>query len=277
MAWDAPGGTSNNSMPLGNGDIGVNAWVENTGDLVFYVSKTNAWDENARLCKVGRVRVKFDPPLSVAAGFRQELKLREGVIEIASDHSITSQPRSALGGREPADGPHAGGCRVEVSCRAEVELWRLRERPFGPDDSHSGNGVGQLDGKPTVLPDVVVASSVPGVVWYHRNTRSLYDAVLKVENLAGLKGKFTDPLLNHTFGASLRGNAMVQDGPKALKSAKPANGTSWRFACSPSDADTPRHGWKNSTGSSVPPGAPDLINRGRRPRRGGGISGIKAG
>ena len=222
VAWDAPGGTSSNSMPLGNGDIGINAWVENTGDLVLYVSKTNAWDENARLCKVGRVRVKFDPPLSAAAGFRQELKLRDGAIEIAS--TIQNQPVKILlwvDANQPMVRLQAEA-GVEVSCRAEVELWRLRERPFGPDDSHSGNGVGQLDGKPTVLPDVVVASSVPGVVWYHRNTRSLYDAVLKVENLGALKAKFTDPLLNHTFGASLRGSAMVQDGPKSVKSGKPA-------------------------------------------------------
>ncbi len=66
VAWNQPGGSSPNSMPLGNGDVGVNAWVEKTGDLVFYISKTNAWDENARLCKIGRVRVKFDPPLSAA-------------------------------------------------------------------------------------------------------------------------------------------------------------------------------------------------------------------
>ena len=222
VAWDAPGGTSHNSMPLGNGDIGINAWVENTGDLVFYVSKTNAWDENARLCKVGRVRVKFDPPLVPKDGFRQELKLRDGVIEILSN--IQNQPAKIhlwVDANQPLVRMQAEA-GVEVSCRADVELWRLRERPFGPDDSHSGNGVGQLDGKPTVLPDVVVSSSVPGVVWYHRNTRSLYDAVLKVENLGALKGKFTDPLLNHTFGASLRGSAMVQDGPKSVRSAKPA-------------------------------------------------------
>ena len=222
VAWDAPGGSSSNSMPLGNGDVGINAWVENTGDLVFYVSKTDAWDENARLCKVGRVRVKFDPPLVPNEIFHQELKLRDGVIEIEA--KVQNQPCKIslwVDANQPMVRMQAD-TGVDVSCRAEVELWRLRERPFGPDDSHSGNGVGQLDGKPTVLPDVVVASSVPGVVWYHSNTRSLYDVVMKVENLGALKGKFTDPLLNHTFGASLRGNAMVQDGPKALKSAKPA-------------------------------------------------------
>jgi Domain of unknown function (DUF5703) len=28
-------------MPLGNGDIGINAWVETNGDLCFYIGKTD--------------------------------------------------------------------------------------------------------------------------------------------------------------------------------------------------------------------------------------------
>ena len=87
VVWDSPSLNAHGSMPLGNGDVGINAWVEPSGDLVFYVSKTDAWDENGRLCKIGRVRVKFDPPLPVKESFRQELKLREGVIEIKAGTS----------------------------------------------------------------------------------------------------------------------------------------------------------------------------------------------
>ena len=222
VSWDSPGGTSSNSMPLGNGDIGLNAWVESNGDLVFYVSKTNAWDENARLCKVGRVRVKFDPPLSAATAFQQELKLRDGMIEITSEARDSElRLRLWVDANQPLVRLEAQS-GIEVSCRAEVELWRLRERPFGPDDSHSGNGLGQLDFKATITPDVVVASPEPAVVWYHRNKRSIYDAVLKTENLGTLIGKFPDPLLSHTFGASLRGTGMVRDGAQAVKSSKPA-------------------------------------------------------
>ena len=82
VVWDSPSADAHGSMPIGNGDIGLNAWVEPSGDLVFYISKTDAWDENGRLCKVGRVRVTFDPPLPVTGDFRQELKLRDGLIEI---------------------------------------------------------------------------------------------------------------------------------------------------------------------------------------------------
>ncbi len=225
VVWDSPSKDAHGSMPLGNGDVGINAWVEETGDLVFYVSKTDAWDENARLCKIGRVRVTFDPPLVPKDGFRQELKLHDGVIEITS--KIQNQP-SRIRLWVDADQPvvrvdaEAG---VPVSCRAEVELWRLRERPLDPQEDY-GYGddkspIAQAS-KLTVLPDVVATTSTPQVVWYHRNTRSLYPVCLQVQHLEALKDKFTDPLLNLTFGASLRGVNMVKDGGKALVSSKPA-------------------------------------------------------
>ena len=177
------------------------------------------------LCKIGRVRVKFDPPLAAKDGFRQELKLRDGVIEIAS--KIQNQP-STIPLWVDADQPVVrveAESAVPVSCRAEVELWRLRERPLVPQEDYGyGDGKSPLaqSYKLTVLPDVVATTAAPRVVWYHRNTRSLYPVCLEVQHLEALKGRFADPLLNHTFGASLRGVEMVPDGAKALKSSKPA-------------------------------------------------------
>ena len=220
IVWDSPSKDARGSMPLGNGDIGMNAWVEPSGDLLFYISKTDAWDENGRLCKIGRVRVKFKPALVVTNGFRQELKLAEGRIEIASDNGIR------IGLWVDACQPvvrFEAESATPIDCRAEVELWRLRERPFvGEDDGHSGRGLSESGYKPTVLPDVVAPAATPGVIWYHRNTRSVYELGLKVQHLDALHGRFADPLLNRTFGASLRGEGFVADGRVALASAKPA-------------------------------------------------------
>jgi len=225
VVWDSPSENAHGSMPLGNGDVGVNAWMESTGNLVFYVSKTDAWDENARLCKIGRVRVKFDPPLDTKGKFRQELKLRDGVIQI--DARIGGQPAKTLIWLD-ADQPVV---RVEVesavptSCRAEVELWRTRKLPMNTQDEYGlGNGPNpKADSYHlTALPDVVAASAEGQVVWYHRNTQSVFPVCLEVQHLDSLKGRFVDPLLNRTFGASLRGADMVRDGDKAVKSRKPS-------------------------------------------------------
>jgi len=219
VVWDTPSQDAHGSMPLGNGDIGINAWVEPSGDLVFYISKTDAWDENDRICKIGRVRVKFDPPLAVKDCFRQELKLREGVIEIAGKGV---QMRLWVDANHPVVRLEAESAEA-VNCHATVELWRLRERPFGPmDDEHSGLGLSTCAFKPTVLPDVVVASEKPPVVWYHRNTRSIYELCLEVQHLESLKDHFPDPLLNLTFGASMTGPGFVRSGAQAIKSAAPS-------------------------------------------------------
>ena len=42
VARTAPSENAHGSMPLGNGDVGINAWVEANGDLMFYVGKTDA-------------------------------------------------------------------------------------------------------------------------------------------------------------------------------------------------------------------------------------------
>ena len=96
-------------MPLGNGDIALNAWMTKDGDLQFYISKTDAWDDNARLLKVGKVRLHFEPnPIATGQAFRQELKLGEGCIEITigdasaaiNRHRQSAIQDSALGGRQ---------------------------------------------------------------------------------------------------------------------------------------------------------------------------------
>jgi len=75
VVWTSPSENSHGSMPLGGGDLGVNVWTENGRDLVFYVGKTDAWDENAALLKLGKVRVVLPEGTFAADGpFRQELR-----------------------------------------------------------------------------------------------------------------------------------------------------------------------------------------------------------
>ena len=86
VVWDSPSADCNGSMPIGNGDIGANVWVEENGDLLFYLSKTDAWDEHARLVKLGKIRVSLTPnPFAKGCAFKQELDLRDGVIHITGE------------------------------------------------------------------------------------------------------------------------------------------------------------------------------------------------
>lgn len=59
VIWNTSASDSSASMPIGNGDIGLNIWVEEDSEFLFYIGKTDAWSENARLLKLGWVRVKL--------------------------------------------------------------------------------------------------------------------------------------------------------------------------------------------------------------------------
>ena len=83
VVWTTASKDSSGSMPLGNGDVGVNAWVEQGGDILFYISKTDAWTSAGDLPKVGRVRLSLSPnPFAGGSFFSQVLKPRQGKIEI---------------------------------------------------------------------------------------------------------------------------------------------------------------------------------------------------
>ena len=83
--WDSPSTDAKGSMPLGNGDIGLNVWVEPSGDLVLLVGKTGSFDEFNRLLKIGRIRVRTTPALfHPGMTFSQALRLADGAIEIKS-------------------------------------------------------------------------------------------------------------------------------------------------------------------------------------------------
>ena len=83
VEWNSPSENSLGSMPAGNGDIGINVWVEKNGDLLFYLSKTDAWSENGRLLKVGKVRLSLSPnPFKEGVPFQQKLIVANGLIQI---------------------------------------------------------------------------------------------------------------------------------------------------------------------------------------------------
>ncbi len=89
VVWTEAGGDYNASVPLGNGEVGVNAWVDADGNLHFFLSRTDAWDEFGRLIKVGEIEVRFSESPSNSEGntnsvsdFVQTLSTRGGNLEV---------------------------------------------------------------------------------------------------------------------------------------------------------------------------------------------------
>src|SRR5712692_6085344 len=89
VTWNSLGTNENDSMPLGNGDLALNIWTEQNGDLLLLIAKSDAWSENGQLLKLGRVRVRLTPnPCAAPAPFTQTLKLETGEFEFHGGTSV---------------------------------------------------------------------------------------------------------------------------------------------------------------------------------------------
>jgi len=216
LIWNSPSMDEHGSMPIGNGETGMNVWVEPNGDLVFYISRTDSWDENERLCKLGRVRISFDPALT-PEDFKQELKLAQGEILIRSGkEGETLQARiwvDALRNVIHVDSEGDKKFKVKVG----LELWRNEKQTF----ETMGLGISGFKGPKTIYPDTVISSLKDRIVWYHRNPVSPWQETLKLQGLESSIGEGVDPLLHRTFGAMIMGDGLVGSDDRHLISEKP--------------------------------------------------------
>ena len=245
--WPAELGT----MPLGNGDVSANAWVErDTGDLLVYLAKSDAFDINALPIKVGRLRLSFSPPLWTPATGRngswaQTLTVANGTVSIQGDtgysvHVVVDANAPVL--RVSADRPaglalhaalelvHAPSNWYRNISRPYHDLSRLPDSPLGPFNASApntnANGFGAYCLERFLEPDTVVgAAELSGcavsdevslqdsVVWYHRNidTAPAHGVPTYYENVMRTQG--LDP---HAFPDPLLGRtfgaAMGGDG-----------------------------------------------------------------
>ncbi len=238
VVWDSPSTGSSGSMPLGNGDIGLNAWVEADGDLLFYISKTDAWDAYARLLKLGRIRVAIHPnPFANGLPFRQELRLRDGEMVVEA-----GRPGERVSLRLWVDANRPvirldGKSEKPVHVRATLENWRRRERPLDQEGEMFGVDTFYKGEIAISYPDVVLTGRQEDVVWYHRNEKSLWEASLRHQGLTELLDRQDDPLLNRTFGAIMRGDGLVRHSDTTLVTAEPSRSFALRIY--PLTATTP--------------------------------------
>lgn len=221
--WDTPGANAKGSVPLGNGDIGLNAWVETNGDVCLYISKTDSWDENGRLLKVGKVRLHFEPSLmgpdAAVTTFRQRLSLRDATLEVS-----------------PGDGPSRFMVHVWVDANlpvvriearvpeattvtAATEPWRVSAETL-KDELISGLNFYPALFPPTVVqPDVIMDAGPERIGWYHRNPET--PSFQKNLALQGLdKFGIANPLKNRIFGAVIEGDGFARRDAKTLSSSK---------------------------------------------------------
>jgi hypothetical protein len=217
VVWESQSKDSSESMPVGGGDIGLNVWVENN-ELLFYIARSGTFDENNEFLKLGRVRMRLTPnPFAAAGTFRQELKLREGYIEITG-----SNPGKASATIKVWVEVHRPVIHVDINgdgptvLEAAYEGWRTGKRELVDDGKNSRFGCFGYDaypGKVYTYPDVYEHTD-NSVVWYHRNQNDklIFDVAVKGQGLEAVKDRMWNPLKDLTFGGQISGKNMVFDG-----------------------------------------------------------------
>ncbi|HVD97714.1 MAG TPA: carbohydrate-binding protein [Cytophagaceae bacterium] len=225
VSWDSSSTTgSGASMPLGNGDITANVWVEKGGDLMMYIGKSDTWSEATRLLKIGRLRMNFSPnPFVAGQPFNQTLNLYKGEIDITAGNTgnkvnikVWIDANNGVIHVE-ASGDH----NFVMDCKNEL----MRPTPYtfntnAPVDA-SVRGVNGINGL-TESADVKISKST-GIEWYHRNSTSPYQTILNTENLSSLSANYPDPYLNRTFGAFVKGSNFTVKNDAELQSSSGNN------------------------------------------------------
>lgn len=214
------------SMPLGNGDITVNAWVEQGGDLMLYVGKSDAWAESTRLLKVGRVRVSLSPnPFEKTDTYVQTLRLADGRMNVAArSKSVKCDISVWVDANSPVVHVDVSADRrVSVTCTSELMRKDAFVLPHGGHPlADSFRGVAGSPVKPSESADIVLSDG-EAVIWAHRNETSLYPLIMERQNAEEFVSRYPDPYMHRTFGAMMTGTGMkVSEDGLSLVSESPA-------------------------------------------------------
>jgi len=227
VVWTSPSKNASESMPCGGGDIGLNVWVEN-GEILFYMSRAGAFDENNVFPKFGRVRMKLTPNPFDEGEFRQELKLKEGYVELTgTKQGLSTMVKIWVDVFRPVVHVETESS-APVSVEATYESWRFADLEW-TNPSQTWASLGYRDAP---INAIIRADSIQfegeKVLFYHRNRdESLFDITVTQQGLDPVKSQLWNPLKNLTFGGRMSGEQM-----------KPAGTTSGKYA------DTPYQGWK---------------------------------
>ncbi len=248
VIWDSPSENQHGSMPIGNGDLASNIWVEPNGDILILLAKSDALDACARPVKLGQLRIRMEPSLVLpATPFTQELNLKSGTIEIRS-------AGAELDIWFDANNPAA---HVEITSdsprKVSVihETWRNETTRLEKKDSASFFGVVDrdtgLDWKgraPIIEKDTILSGSDGRITFYHRNGYSVWKDNMEALHLEKWLHEACDPLLNRTFGAIVAAEGMRNINDQHIETTRPVTSLALNITAHTSITPTPQE-WVN--------------------------------
>ncbi len=202
--WTSPSHNSSESMPCGGGDIGLNVWVEN-GDVLFYVARSGAFDENNTLLKLGRFRIRLNPnPFHKATDFRQTLKLNDGSLEIIAGGTKIHFWVDVFKPVIHVEMQH----KTAVACEVRYENWRYQDRVIHKGEGQQNSYKWAVPHNLVMKKDSIVADA-NSITFYHRNPEiTIFDVTVHQQGLDEFKKELYNPLKNLTSGGKMWGKML---------------------------------------------------------------------
>lgn len=179
IVWTSQSEDAMGSMPVGGGNIQLNAWCEG-GDVLFYIGSTDSYvDKSDNLAKLGRVRLSVTPN-PFRRQFKQELDLEKSEITFNGDNGF----RLTLWVDVFNPVIHAEVCSdIPVEIKAGYETWAM-EKMFADQNR---------------------------ILVFHRNTSEnpALEKLIEEQKAEPFRDQIIDPLSNLTSGGCLYADGFV--------------------------------------------------------------------
>ena len=232
VEWTEPSDLETESMPLGNGDLAVQTWVERcTGDLLYYAQTASAFEENGQLLKLIRGRLHIDtntstsptasspscppsssdtapPPLIQSFSHRLHVSNVSQSIRYTLSASVDVSIHVWVDRYRPVVHVTATTSRP-TTASLSIEMWRTSPTPMDwwSWGYYCANDTANVD-PDTFRPDGLGIANPTGageLLWFHRNDHQpvenrTYLHALKLQGLEGVGLEEKDVLRNRTFG-----------------------------------------------------------------------------
>ncbi len=182
IVWTTQSKNATESMPVGGGNIQLNAWCENN-EILFYLGSTDSYMDNSQnLGKLGRVRLNFSPN-PFKQEFRQELRLKESEMVFTGDNGF--ELTLWVDVFNPVVHVNMQSS-VPVEVTANYETWALNKSYTQKNE----------------------------ILFYHRNasTNEALEKLIREQKAESFRDKITDPIVNLTSGGMLYGEGFIPTG-----------------------------------------------------------------
>jgi len=219
------------SLPIGNGYIGANIWLDDAGIIHALISHNEALSEMGRLVKVGHLEIRLKADGLDPSRLHLDLDADEGMVFLRTGDDPSFLGRLWVDAHHPCVRFEA---EAETPFTAEARLLLCRPHRRVVPNTHVRawdftESVGflmaapkpDLNGYP-VEPDHLCDDGANTLVWYHRNPYSW----LSWHGTGWENHRAHDRYVDRTFGGCITGNGWQRVAPDTLRMNAPARRTS---------------------------------------------------